>query len=242
MLQTATKDDPRLTLARHLVAALEDGNETGADELLGQLTAERESDLFRQVGRLTRELHDALRNVQLDSRLSELAAQDIPDAKQRLNYVIVKTEEAAHRTLGAIEELMPMSQRIEQAAGAIMSDWARFTRREMDVAEFRELSHRVSEFLERIREDSRRIHGGLAEVLLAQDFQDLTGQVIRKIMELVQEVEDNLVHLIRRQGGVDADAAGGGADAEGPVVLERQRAHVVNGQDEVDELLSSLGF
>lgn len=241
------ENQERLELAKTLVQHLEAGNENAADDLLEQIVRERESGLFMEVGRLTRELHDALANVKFDSRIAGLAEQDIPDAKHRLNYVIQKTEEAANRTLNAVEALVPISEKLNTGAAVITEEWSRFMRRELSVDEFKGLSHRLTEFLQEISQDSAKIQSNLSDVLMAQDFQDLTGQVIRRIIDLVTEVEDSLVHLVRC-AGVKSKSADGGDDAiairaEGPQIAGVQTsAQCVSGQDDVDSLLSSLGF
>jgi chemotaxis protein CheZ len=240
------ENQERLELAKTLVQHLEAGNENAADELLEQIVRERESGLFMEVGRLTRELHDSLANVKFDARIAGLAETDIPDAKHRLNYVIQKTEEAANRTLNAVETLLPISEKLNTGATVITEDWSRFVRREMSVDEFKGLSNRLTEFLDEIQDDSSKIQSNLSDVLMAQDFQDLTGQVIRKIIDLVTEVEESLVRLVRC-AGVKAkpqqEAEDGATRAEGPQVEGVQTsAQCVNGQDDVDSLLSSLGF
>lgn len=235
----------RLQIARDLVAHLEAGDEDKADELLELMTRNKEASLFMDVGRLTRELHEALKNLQVDGKLVGLAEQEIPDAKQRLNYVIQKTEEAANRTLNAVETLLPISEKLGDAATSFASDWSRFTRREMDMDEFKALSGRLALFLEQIKADSATLQSSLSEVLMAQDFQDLTGQVIRRVITMVTEVEGNLVRLIRcaGAGAGKTDESGSALQAEGPEVKGTAGAgQRVNGQDEVDDLLSSLGF
>ena len=236
-------DMDRLNLARELVRELEAGNEDAAGELLGRMNAQHESSLFREIGRLTRELHDALARVQLDSRLVGIAENEMPDARHRLDYVINKTEEAANKTLTVVEELMPLASGIRESAQGMRTDWRRFTRREMSVTEFRELSERVSRFLDDIDESAGRMHGGLSEVLMAQDFQDLSGQEIRKVIKRVQEVEQTLLNMIKVAGEAGGD--GRAQTAKSPEKDEKQDAGMdtrVTSQDEADDLLSSLGF
>lgn len=235
----------KLQIARDLVTSLEAGDDGKADELVELMSRNREASLFMEVGRLTRELHEALKNFQLDGKIAGIAQHEIPDAKQRLNFVIQKTEEAANRTLNAVETLLPISEKLGDAAASFASDWSRFTRREMDMSEFKALSGRLTQFLEQIKTDSATLHSSLSEVLMAQDFQDLTGQVIRRVITMVTEVENNLVRLIRcaGAGAGRTDDSGSALQAEGPEVKGTAgTGQRVNGQDEVDDLLSSLGF
>ena len=243
-----------LEQARTLVAQLEAGESEAARATLDELTRMRESDLFRELGKLTRELHEALKGFRLDARIAEVAEKEIPDAKERLNYVITKTEEAAHRTLDLVEGALPVAERLASEGARLAADWARFRAREMDVESFRAMARALDTFLPRVAEDAEALRGRLTEVLMAQDFQDLTGQVIRKVIALVQEVEQNLVDLVRISGqrlaADEGRAAGAGkgngtgrdVTASGPHVPGADRADVVSGQDEVDDLLASLGF
>jgi len=235
----------RLEKAKVLVRELEAGNETAAEQILEDMAREREVGLFFEIGKLTRELHDALGSMRMDSRLAGIAEQDIPDARERLNYVIEKTEEAAHRTLNAVEDSLPLSARLRTEADRIDDDWGRFRRREMSLEEFRSFNTTFGGFIEEVRNTTVALNEKLSDVLLAQDYQDLTGQVIRRVIELVEEVEESLVRLIR-SSGVQMPASSEGqaqpVGAVGPQVLKSEQAATVAGQDDVDDLLSSLGF
>jgi chemotaxis protein CheZ len=244
-IQTAETMKTQLHFARRLVQSLEVGDQEAANRLVERLIAEHESALFNEVGRLTRELHEALRRVPNDARLSSLADHEIPDAMERLGYVVAKTEAAAHRTIEAVEQLLPIAADVGAAAEDLAAQTARRRRGTLDVTEEAALDARIDAFLDSLRERATRLKSGLGEVLLAQDFQDLTGQVIRRIMTLVQEVEDNLVGVIRRAGGGEDDAGsrGPGANAAtGPAATRQACGQAVKGQDDVDAILSSLGF
>ncbi|MGE0386513.1 MAG: protein phosphatase CheZ [Gammaproteobacteria bacterium] len=226
----------RLVLARKLVQALESGAAADAESIMARLVEERDSAMFQELGRLTRELHDALRRVPAETRMVDVDSTDIADAKERLTFVIRKTEEAAHRTLTVVEQTMPVAQQMADRAGVLVERLESGTA--PDAAE-------VAAFVGTVRADAQRVQAGLSEVLMAQDFQDLTGQVIRKIMDLVQDVERSLVGVIQRAatpGKPHERGADAGARAEGPAVVSRMRPHVVGSQDEVDDLLSSMGF
>ncbi|HHC71583.1 MAG TPA: protein phosphatase CheZ [Thiotrichales bacterium] len=246
-------DDETLARARDLVVALEAGKEDEARLILDDLARLREGQLFQELGKLTRELHETLKNFHLDARLSDLAEQEIPDAKERLNHVIDMTEQAAHRTLNAVEEALPLAEGLEEESGAIRAEWERFRRKEMSADQFRAFSRRLDQFLPRVEEEVRQLHRHISDVLMAQDFQDLTGQIIRRVITLVQDVEQSLVDLIRLSGGRSPQeqekGAGEGEEkekrnivAEGPQVLASEAENTVSSQDEVDDLLSSLGF
>ena len=236
--------DMRLSLAKSLVTSLEQGNTAEADQLINSLTSQHESMLFQEVGKLTRQLHDALGNFRYDERISHLAENRIPDARERLSYVIDKTEESAHRTLNAVEEALPIAHELEENGSIMRRDWAKFTRREMNAEEFRQMSKQIESFLETVESDAREINKGLSDVMMAQDFQDLTGQIIRQVIKLVQDLEENLVCVIKNSGRIANTMEEETKDivAEGPQVNKEDSPDVMSGQDEVDDLLSSLGF
>jgi len=254
----------QLAKARQLVAAIEAGDEMPANRLIEELGRMHESVLFHELGKLTRDLHEALNSFRLDSRLAEIAQNEIPDAKERLNYVVSMTEQAAHRTLNAVEECLPKAEHLSRHARELSVAWTQFQKRKLSAQEFRVLSKDLGDFLLRSGEDGEAIRRNLSDVLMAQDFQDLTGQVIRRVINLVQDVEKNLVGLVRITGerlsvpeqqkrsredvSQPAELKSGGVGgrdvtATGPAVPGTKEAKdVVSGQDDVDDLLSNLGF
>lgn len=234
-----------LTHARALVKQVEAGDMHQAEQLMDEISQLRESDLFRQVGKLTRELHESLNSFRFDARIAELAEQEIPDAKQRLNYVISMTEQAAHRTLSAVETALPLSEELRGKAAALKDRWQRLLRRELDAQQFKALSGEVADFLDLAEHSCNRTHGHLSEVMMAQDYQDITGQIIRRVISLVQDMEESLVRLIRISGQRMTPARVNGAPKsglEGPQINPQARPDVAANQDDVDNLLSSLGF
>ncbi len=244
------KHERYLQTARDLIAAVERDDEAAVDACLDEFTRVRETELFRELGMLTRQLHESLNAFRLDTRLADLTENEIPDARERLTYVITMTEQAAHRTLNSVEDSMSTISRITDIAGGLAEQWQRFRNRELSVEEFRELSRDIENFLEQVREDAGGVHAMLTEALMAQDYQDLTGQIIRRVIDLVHELEENLVRLVRLSGPRRTEESAQPADnndnmkLEGPQVpgTAKDEAAIVHGQDEVDDLLSSLGF
>lgn len=234
--------DDNIARVRDLLACMEKGHEEDAIEIIDELTSIRETELYQDMGKLTRELHDAIANFGMDERINTMAEHSIPDARERLNYVISKTDEAANKTLEAVEESIPICSDLNTEALKLHATWQKFTNRELNADEFRQLSKDINNFflnaysLEKIKDH-------LTEILLAQEYQDLTGQIIKKVITLVGEVEDNLVNLIKLTGdpsGIEKDESTTSLD--GPPVPGIAHKDTVSGQDEVDDLLSSLGF
>ncbi|CBL45064.1 Chemotaxis phosphatase [gamma proteobacterium HdN1] len=242
--------------AKALLVQLESGDSHQAMKTISNLHTSRDQYLFQEVGKLTRSLHTAIQNFHVDSgfdasTLGEMSRME--DASERLNYVITLTERAANRTMDMVEETIPLSNSVGNRARELKPEWERLIRREMKPEEFRVLTHSVTSFLEQASKEASQIDDNLSNILLAQDYQDLTGQVIKKVITLVQEVQDNLVQLVKMAGSVDQIAGIEHAPfdpkpkenpvgAEGPIMNPEKRDDVVTGQDDVDALLSSLGF
>ena len=234
-----------LELAQSLVEKLENGANDEAHGLLDELTKVRESLLYQEIGKLTRELHNSLTSFHVDTHIADLAEKDIPDARERLRYVVSMTDEAANRTLNAVENAIPRCEELSNRVAEIQTSWDRLLRREMTADEFRALSSNLTKYLPQSCDDVNQIKSGLNEVLMAQDFQDLTGQIIHRVIDLVEDVENNLVGLIKVAGQkTSAPTYEHGPDTTpaGPAVPGLDDAGRVSGQDEVDDLLSSLGF
>jgi chemotaxis protein CheZ len=239
--------------AKQLVELLEKGDNDGANALLEAISLKDSMELFSEVGKLTRQLHDSLNSFQLDSRISNLATEDIPDAQSRLTYVIETTEQAANTTMDAVETSMPIAERLLENIQAIQPDWHKLMSRNLEINEFKNLCHKVDNLLSTTSGEAEQLNKLLTEVLMAQGYQDLTGQVIRRVIDLVKEVEDSLVNMLTVFGMPEVAESNPVAStpevendkeivAEGPIIDKEGRDDVVSGQDDVDDLLSSLGF
>ncbi|NOX76127.1 MAG: protein phosphatase CheZ [Gammaproteobacteria bacterium] len=242
-------DEDILLRAEELVHEMQHGNDEKVAHLLGCISQARENGIYNAVGKMTRQFHDALNAFCLDSRIDELAEDEIPDARSRLKHVITMTQKSADRSLSAVEYTMPKCDQLSDRIRALGLDWKNFKNREMSVEQFRELSTRLETFFVDAEQDTADIRTGLNDIMMAQDFQDLTGQIITRVIELVEEVEGNLVELVKitseKMGTTEEESTQStkSTDAEGPQVPGVQNKNeVVSGQDDVDDLLSSLGF
>lgn len=225
-----------------IAAAVEGGDINSATDLLNDLLTKRDSELFQELGQMTRKLHDSIRDVGFDEHAAEIAQTLLPDTQNRLAYVLDQTEEAANKTLTAVENALPITDRLTTDAEKLGAAW-------QDQSTVPPSIHgAVSKFLEHTSEDGHRVRSYLNDALMAQSYQDLTGQVLRSMMTVMQELETQLVGLVREHGGEvaplgDEAKAVDGGKAYGPRVDgDSNNAVYVNGQDDVDDLLSSLGF
>lgn len=231
----------------------------GASKLIHQMVEVRDRNIFKSVGRLTRGLHNAIVNFHVDADLEAepptIESSEIKDASDRLNYVITMTQNAADKTMDKVEVAAPIALNLGQEAASLKSEWGRLKRREMTASEFRDLYSRMDAFLADMDTGTKELNKNLQDIILEQGFQDLTGQVLKRVIGLISDVERDLVSLVRIAGQVeDITGLADGADkdpeakadqdiaGEGPQIHAEQREDVVTGQDDVDDLLSSLGF
>lgn len=251
-LEPEVSDKLRQQVAE-LNQCLEDNDYAGAMNLINDLSEVRDQSLYREVGRLTRTLHEAIRNFQIDPRSEEQreVLSLMTDASDRLAYVVQMTGQAANRTMDLVEESMPVAQALRDEASVLRKEWQRLRRREMQPAEFRDLFGRIDAFFVSVTSDAEAIHSSLSEILLAQDFQDLTGQVIQRVTALVKEVEEQMLSLVVMASHVDQltgtvhqldNQVVSAEQGQGPQMKADEREDVVSGQNDVDDLLSSLGF
>ncbi|AMN46616.1 chemotaxis protein CheZ [Steroidobacter denitrificans] len=229
-----------------LTGALEAGDELQFLMELDALVQRRERMLFDELRKLTGGLQSALDTFRVDSRLMDLAQKEVPDAHHRLDHVLKLTEEAAHRTMDLVERSGPLAERTVREATQIVESWKRFRARNIAVDEFRSLTLRMDEFLETTRTDIELVRSNLSEVLLAQGYQDLTGQIIRGVMKLVRELEVALGNLVQLSGTHTTQPAAVLSDETrrgfGPAIPGIDRGPAVSGQQDVDALLSGLGM
>lgn len=214
--------------------------------------------LYHQVGKITRGLHSAIVSLDLDPEVPGAEGKDI---QSRLGYVIELTSEAANKTMDVAEEALPIARALGEESGKLLEEWKRLRKRELNGDDFRALYNRISDFLGYSVQESAILNQRLNDIVLAQSYQDLSGQIIQKTMSMLKTAESDLVGLLYVAGTVkdglghssamdllqenevevidSIDVDDKDLIAEGPM---SKSADVLNGQDEVDDLLSSLGF
>ena len=200
--------------------------------------------MYERLGGIVRMLHDSLRELGYDRSLSDVASQ-INDAKGRLEYVATLTEQAANKVLNAIDEGMPQQESLARSAKDIGSRWEALYAGTLGIEEFKQLAGDSRAFAASVADGAETEKARLLEIMMAQDFQDITGQLIKKIVTITHTAERELAQLLRDNAPPELLAA---AQIE-PV--EQEPAELMQGpstpgvamaQDDVDNLLDSLGF
>ncbi len=163
-----------LEQAQQLVMLLEQGQQQQANTLVQTLVEHHHAPMYEEVGKMTRQLHDCLVSFRNDTRWNDLAKTDIPDARDSLSYVIDKTEAAANRTMDAVEITLPIAEQLQQTLHNLQPQWQRLMVGQIALADFKQLCHDINGLLLQIDQDSSLLREHLTDILMAQDFQDLT--------------------------------------------------------------------
>ena len=191
-------------------------------------------EVFQQIGTITRLLHDTLQQLGVMPMLQH-AANGIPDARSRLSYIATKTADAADKVLTSVDqakaEHVSISAQTRSLAAALAADPVRAV-----------ASGAVLNFVNEVEARTQRIDAHLTDIMMAQDFHDLTGQVVAKVVALANDLETSLVKLLVQVVPPEQREKVDLAVLNGPVVDREGRTDVVSNQGEVDDLLASLGF
>ncbi len=245
-------------MAKELVEALEVGDQMSAEMIAATIAQSvtpaqpepQEEDLYNQdhelyneVGRLTRKVYEAVKELALDEKLAE-DASELPRAQGDISYIVSTAESSATSTINAVEEVLPKLEASQETNKRLEADIDRFLAKEMPLSEFNGFIKELKAHTIESREMSQDVSRQMNEILMAQGFQDLTGQVANRVSEVLRTVEGNLLELIKIYGTEVQLETEKGCPLEltGPSTNPESDDMVVNGQDDVDDLLSSLGF
>ena len=203
-------------------------------DLAPQMAAGASPEVFHQLGMITRQLHDTLTQLGVMPKL-QIAADGLPDARSRLNYIASKTSDAANKVLNSVDSAKVdhahISSETRRIAEAIVKDPVKAV-----------ASGAVMNFVGDVEAATARIDQHLTDIMLAQDFHDLTGQVVAKVVSLATVLEDSLVKLLVQAAPPEQAQKVEAAVLNGPLLNPEGRTDVVKDQAEVDDLLASLGF
>ncbi|MFM2449829.1 MAG: hypothetical protein RIS44_2279 [Pseudomonadota bacterium] len=191
-------------------------------------------EVFQQLGLITRQLHDTLTQLGVMPKLQN-AADGLPDARSRLSYIAKKTGDAANKVLNSVDQAKvehnTIASETRRMAEALMADPVKAV-----------ATGAVMNFVSDVEAATARIDQHLTDIMMAQDFHDLTGQVVAKVVSLATDLEDSLVKLLVQAAPPEQAKMVDPSVLNGPVVNPEGRTDVVSNQGEVDDLLASLGF
>lgn len=196
---------------------------------------------FNRIGHLARQLHDSLRGLGFDRMLEDTARQ-MPDTRQRLTYIAQMTEQAASRVLNATDIAKPIQDDLMRNAEVMSGRWEKMFANQLSVDEFKALAADTRAFFQQAPGKLKTTNDQLTEIILAQDFQDLTGQVIKKVVEMAEGLETQLLQALIEVMPEERRAEAPEGLLNGPVINAAGRTDVLTDQSQVDDLLESLGF
>ncbi|MGH8504765.1 MAG: protein phosphatase CheZ [Stenotrophobium sp.] len=246
---TATAANPRsvpdraetLTRLRGLVCALEDGDDALFEQGMTQLLRLREESLLVNVARITRNLHRTVNEMSSDSRLEQYVTAEMPDACKRLDYVVKLTEDAAHHTLDLVDRSRDLAGNVRAAGHQLLRVQDQVMVVIPDTPAALSLSAQLLLLHKSVMDNADQLSGTLSALSQAQEYQDLTGQVIKRVIKLVRDVETALIELLRAAGlgNGNATRAAVAPVLAGPAVPGVNEAA---NQSDADALLADLGF
>lgn len=196
--------------------------------------------LINRIGQLTRQMLESMRELGLDKGIA-MAAEAIPDARDRLSYVAQMTERAAERALNAIDVAQPIQEDLSKQASVLTERWNLWFSSPMELADARELVSDTRGYLSEVPRQVSATNAQLMEIMMAQDFQDLTGQVIKKMMDVIREMETQLLRLLVDNSPAEKRQEVSPGLLNGPKI-KPLTPDTLDDQDQVDDLLASLGF
>jgi chemotaxis protein CheZ len=210
--------------------------------------ADENKGMYERLGGIVRLLHDSLRELGYDKALTEASSQ-ITDAQDRLEYVATLTEQAANKVLNTLDEGMPAQDTLSKQAKDMEGRWADLFAGKLSIEQFKALAGDSRGFAQAVSEATEAEKARLLEIMMAQDFQDITGQLIKKVVKITQTVENDLAQLLR--DSAPADVKEKLAQKQAAAQEPEKPAELMSGpsvptaaldQDSVDDLLADLGF
>ncbi|MET0265383.1 MAG: protein phosphatase CheZ [Duganella sp.] len=200
---------------------------------------ESEKPMFERLGGIVRLLHDSLRELGYDKALNEASSQ-INDAQDRLEYVATLTEQAANKVLNTLDEAMPEQDTLSKQSKDMENRWADLFAGKLSLDEFKKLAGDSQAFAVAVSAATESEKARLLEIMMAQDFQDITGQLIKKVVIITKAVEQDLAQLLR--DNAPAEVREKIAQKEVNLMSGPSTPTVALSQDSVDDLLADLGF
>lgn len=228
-----------------LQCALDNGDAAAFRLAFESLCGQMDQGLLPEIKRITATAQSALARFSAEARLDSLAGHEVPDARKRLTHVVKLTDEAAHRTMDLVDRCGPLVDEAERGSSMLLESWDSYPDRVAAIASL--WPERAATYLERTRTDSEALRANLSALLMAQGYQDITGQIIRSVIALVDELEKVLGKLVQIAEGNEVTTMVRALAplpqwerGLGPQVAGIASSDAVAGQDDIDALLSQM--
>lgn len=256
--------------AEELLQQLSKGDIGSALRVINDLQQAKHQAFYNEIGQLTRGLHDAINSfsdeVQNDNALDSSALSGMNDASERLNYVIEITEKTSHETMDKVDNSLVLIDKLDNQSVRFKDMLTLVGQLDGEFDALSGVYDRTCQVKQESEDTIIELKKELTDILLAQSSQDISGQLIRRVISLLTQVQGGLVQLIEMAakieslsvaefgditGTLESDISDNKASsketnkhpkAEGPQINSDDNPNIASGQDDVDELLSSLGF
>lgn len=210
------------------------------EALSNPIVGDSAEQLVNRIGHLARQMREGMRELGLDKGIARVT-EAIPDARERLNYVAQMTERAAERALNAVDIAQPIQENLSRQASGLTARWDVWFSSALALDDARELVIDTRSYLSAVPLKVSATHAQLMEIMMAQDFQDLTGQVVKKMMDMIQDIETQLLQLLIDNTPIEKRMEANTGLLNGPQT-KTGNPDAVENQNQVDDLLASLGF
>lgn len=232
--------------AKQLVAFLEGGDTDKAEDIITGLCMAREQTMFKDLGKLTRDLHEAINDINNDNRLNDLMKNEMPNAQHKLMHVISLSEEAANKTFESAELCTKQLDSINEQASYLKDIQHERIKKLSKNNELDFVEEEIDCFLDKVCVDVKGMRKNINDIVVAQSYQDLTGQIIQRVSKMVDDLEQSLVGILKINSHFNSDDEDYKEEKNnagyGPAVPGLQNGEIMNSQEDVDDLLSTLGF
>ncbi|ORM70408.1 protein phosphatase CheZ [Pantoea rwandensis] len=206
------------------------------------IQSDNPKDLFIRIGQLTRLLRNSMASMGLEQTIIEVA-DTFPNTRDRLRYVVSKTSQAADRALTSVEAARPLQLALSENAAVLSHRWDGWFADPQPLDRARELVQDTRAYLQGVPEMTQQTNAQLTEIMMAQDFQDLTGQVLQSLMQLIDTIEKELISvLVENMGDREPIEDQGEVQLKNGPQIDTTAQGIAASQEQVDDLLQSLGF
>ena len=214
-----------LSAVSDLLDSLTKGDLEGIEKCFQRLGISEEHELFTKIGMLTRTLHNSLSEIEqhLSKESGDITSTTLPDAASRLAAAIQYSSDSAMDVMNAIDHQMALLKESKLELGNVV----KLCEEEQGISP--EAKQRLFEYACTQREILQDLGSTTTDILIAQEYQDLNGQTLKKVAKLLGNLEIQLLSLVRAFG-VKLDNL--------PESQEKQAST----QDMADKLLDRFGF
>jgi chemotaxis protein CheZ len=197
--------------------------------------------LINRIGRLTRVLHDSLQELGYNKN-QQRSTPIIPNAFDRLHYVALMATQAADNVLSAAEAAQPVVEQVEIESQRLAREWQKLFDNKLEPDQFRHLASQTRDFLAELPRQAKATNSYLTEIMMAQAFQEMAGQVIQQVVDVTQQLEKQLLEILIANPPSTDDPNSYVEVLSRPANDPGRPTDAASNQDQINDLLESFDF